>query len=559
MRLKKIISMIVIVFMAVCSYGQIEQSAAIDSIFAEWDKPGTPGSALGVIRDGELIYARGYGMANLEYDIPNSPTSVFRIGSTSKQFTAACIILLVEKGKLALDTPLNKIFPDFPDYAGRITVQHLLNHTSGIRDYLTLAYLAGLEDDDYYTDEDVMKWLVNQNDINFLPGDEYLYSNSGYWLLGQIMEAVSGENMADFARREIFEPLGMTDTHFHNDHRSIVKNRASGYMPDGEGGYRISMTTLDMIGDGGIFTTIEDMKKWDDAFYSSEIFSLNFWKMMTKQAVLNNGEELEYASGLSIGNYRGLKTVSHGGAFVGFRADCIRFPEQRFSVIVFANRGDANPTGMGYRVADVFLKDEYRLEKGTSGSTAGKPAHEFITLSSEQLEKYTGNYWNSERSYSREIIIKNDTLRYRRSENSESVLRPISENEFKLIGTGADIVVSFDTEEIGNRTLSYSVDGGKPVTLVSYTPVRYSTKELKRFSGSYYSEELDVIYDLRMKEDALVLYVNGRESSPLEPVMENVFTNDRYGAFTFKEDRKGKVDRFRLAAGRVKNLKFVMK
>jgi len=290
---------------------QIKESKAVDLIFSEWDKTDSPGCGLGIIKDGELIYVKGYGMANLEYDIPNSASSVFRIGSTSKQFTAACIVRLIEQGKLSFDDKLSDLYPDFPAYAKQITISHLLNHTSGIRDYLTLSYLKGLGDDDFYQDKDIMKWLVNQEELNFAPGEEYTYSNSGYWLLGQIVNKVAGMNMADYAKKEIFEPLGMSSTHFHNDHTEIVKNRASGYVPNGEGAYQISMTTLDMIGDGGIFTSINDIKKWDDAYYNSTVLSKEFWKMMTKQGVLNSGEQIDYASGLMISSFKGLKTVSH--------------------------------------------------------------------------------------------------------------------------------------------------------------------------------------------------------------------------------------------------------
>ena len=193
---------------SILSSGQIKEPQAIDQIFAEWDNSSTPGCALGIIQDGQLIYAKGYGLANMEYDISNSASTVFRIASTSKQFTAACIILLVEQGKLSLKSTLKELFPSFPDYAKNITIKHLLNHTSGIRDYLMISYLKGLEDDDFYTDDDVMKWLVNQQDLNFKPGDEFLYSNSGYWLLGQIVNKVAGMNMADFAEQEIFKTAG---------------------------------------------------------------------------------------------------------------------------------------------------------------------------------------------------------------------------------------------------------------------------------------------------------------------------------------------------------------
>lgn len=547
---------LIFIFFSVFALGQIKEKAAVDRIFSRWDQSTSPGCALGIIKDGKLIYARGYGMANLEYNQPNSPKSVFRIASTSKQFTAACIVLLSEQGKLKLDHTLKQFFPAFPAYANKITIRHLLNHTSGIRDYLVLASLKGLEGDDFYTDEDIMQWLVNQKELNFAPGEEHLYSNSGYWLLGQIVNKVAKMNMADFAQKEIFKPLGMTQTHFHNDHTKIVKNRASGYMPKRKGGYRISMTTLDMIGDGGIFTTIEDIKKWDDAFYESKVLSKQFWNKMTQQGVLNNGNKIDYASGLSVSAYKGLKTISHGGAFVGFRAQLIRFPEQRFSVAILANRADANPTGMAYQVAEVFLKNDF-VERATSRS-GDALAHKVkvVKLSKKALKKFSGYYWNAERAYSRRIYLKNDTLRYLRSFANESSLIPIGNNKFKMNVRG-NAVVRFDKTPQGNYAMVFVSNGQDVATSQAYIPKTYSKEALQKFTGNYYSSELDINYELRLKNGALTLFMDGQEVFSITPVMENLFANPRLGTLHFKAGKSGQIKAFKLASGRVKNLSFV--
>lgn len=557
--MKKHYLLLILCFITVISFGQIKENQAIDSLFIKWDKTDVPGCALGIIKDGKLIYAKGYGMANMEYEIPNSPNSVFRIGSTSKQFTAACIVLLAEKGKLNLDNKLSQYFPDFPKYANSISVRNLLNHTSGIRDYLTISYLKGLGDDDYYKDIDIMNWLVNQSDLNFKPGEEYLYSNSGYWLLGQIVENVSGKNMADFAQKEIFEPLGMSDTHFHNDHTQIVKNRASGYVPNGKDSYKISMTTLDMIGDGGIFTTINDIKKWDDAYYSSSVLKKEFWDVMTQQGILNSGEVISYASGLGIGNYKGLKTIRHGGAFVGFRADLLRFPEQRLSIAIFANRGDANPSGKANQVADIMLKESFIDTKNVSQNPNEIKEKPFINLSANELENFTGHYWNDAGSYARRIYVKNDTLRYYRSETNESALVPLSKNEFKMVNVGGNVLVKFDKNDQGNHTMSFIANGGEPITSREYEPKIYTSRELVDFIGVYYSKELDVNYSLKLEDGLLVLYINDTKTSPLKSIMTNLFSNDDYGTFQFTTDNYRKASYFRLAAGRVKNLKFEKK
>lgn len=554
--MKKHFLLLILSSFSVISIGQIKESQAIDSIFTEWNTTDTPGCALGIIKDGKLIYAKGYGMANMEYEIPNSANSVFRIGSTSKQFTAASIVLLANKGKLNLDNKLDEYFPNFPKYANSISILNLLNHTSGIRDYLTLSYLKGLGDDDYYKDTDIMNWLVNQSDLNFKPGEEYLYSNSGYWLLGQIVKKVSGKNMADFAQEELFEPLGMSDTHFHNDHTQIVKNRASGYVPSGKDSYEISMTTLDMIGDGGIFTTINDIKKWDDAYYSSSVLSKEFWNLMTQQGILNNGEVINYASGLVIGEYKGLKTIRHGGAFVGFRADLLRFPEQHLSIAIFANRGDANPSAMANQVADILLKESFIDTKAIDQNPNEIKKKPFTKLSANELENFTRHYWNDAGSYARKIYVKNDTLRYYRSETNESDLVPLSKNEFKMINVGGDILVKFDKNEQGDYTMSFIANGGKPTISKEYVPKEYIKEELSSFEGRYYSKELDANYTLKLEDNLLILYINDVKKSRLKSIMINLFSNVDYGTFQFINDEAGKSSGFRLAAGRVKNLKF---
>ena len=557
--MKRQILLLIIISISICSFGQIKESQAIDSIFSDWNKADVPGCALGIIKDGALIYSKGYGLANMEYDIPNSGSAVFRIGSTSKQFTAACIVLLAEQGKLSLDNNLKSLFPDFPSYAEKITIRQLLNHTSGIRDYLMISYLKGLNDDDYYTDGDVMNWLTNQSDLNFNPGKEFLYSNSGYWLLGQIVKKVSGKNMADFAHEEIFGPLAMNNTHFHNDHTQIVKNRASGYVPSGNDDYKISMTTLDMIGDGGIFTTINDIKKWDDSYYNSNVLSKKFWDMMTQQGILNSGEVIDYASGLFIDEYKGLKTIRHGGAFVGFRAELLRFPEQRLSIAIFANRGDANPSRMANQVADLLLKEHLTNVGVENQDQKDVRKDEFVHLKTNELENFSGHYWNNTSSLARRVYVKNDTLRYFRSETNESKLVPISKNEFKMINVQADVLVKFEVNEQGENTMSFIANGGKPSISIEYMPKVYTKDELLQLSGRYYSSELDVYYSLKPEDDLLMLYINDSKKSSLSPIMKNLFSNDDYGIFQFNNDDEGRLSSFRLAAGRVKNLNFEKK
>jgi len=551
--MKRHILLLTLISISVCSFSQIKENQAIDSIFSEWNKAGVPGCALGIIKDGELIYSKGYGLANMEYDIPNSASSVFRIGSTSKQFTAACILLLAEQGKLSFDNTLKSIFPDFPDYAERINIRHLLNHTSGIRDYLQIAQLKGFGEDDFFKDGDVMEWLINQTNLNFTPGDEFLYSNSGYWLLGQIVNKVAGKNMADFAHEEIFEPLGMSNTHFHNDHTQIVKNRASGYVPNGNDGYKISMTTLDMIGDGGIFTTINDIKKWDDAFYNSSVLSKEFWNMMTQKGVLNNGEVIDYACGLMISEYKGLNTIRHGGAFVGFRAELLRFPEEQLSIAIFANRGDANTTSKANQVADVLLKGKLADEDNKKSAKAENeaPAEEF------QLNQLVGDY-EIQPGFIVILSVKDDSINVLQKWNKESfsIVKTIG-NTYHKPGENELSFTFSDLKDGQTQTLTV-IQGGREIKAARKEEFDTAGINLNDYAGSYFSDELDVTYNFEVENGILKAGIKNKK-----PLMECIISDiDQFaiklGLIRFQR-KNGNITGFELDSGRVKSLNFQKK
>ncbi len=432
---KNIYFLLLLILTYACSTidSEPDYTSEVDSVFSQWDDS-APGGAIGVIRNGQLEFAKGYGLANLEYDIPNTPQSVFRIASVSKQFTAACIVLLAEEGKLSLEDTLSKFYPQLPDYADDITIRHLLNHTSGLRDYLELAYLSGLTDDDFYTDDELMGWFVRQKGYNFSAGEEFLYCNTGYWLLGQIVEQMSGMNMAEYARKNIFEPLGMDHTHFHNDNTKIVENRASGYAPTADG-FRISMTQLEMIGDGAIFTTVEDMAKWDENFYSHKIGSPDFHQTLQTQAVLNNGDTLPYAMGLSVGEYKGHKTVEHGGAFVGFRARFLRFPEERLSIVLLTNRSDANYASLSNEVADILLdlediSEEVENEENEGIGESEDPT-EPASYTTQQLARLTGTYHSEELGVDYELKLNGTRLILWVDGDEISALKPMAGRKFE--------------------------------------------------------------------------------------------------------------------------------
>jgi CubicO group peptidase (beta-lactamase class C family) len=530
--------------------------AEIDAIFADYDTTTSPGCSLGVVRDGELIYARGYGMANLEYGIALSPRSVFRTGSVGKQFTAMAIAILDQQGKLSLDDPLSKYFPEFPAWAGDITIRHLVHHTSGIRDYLTLAWLAGKGDEEFYTDEYALDLLAAQRNLNFPPGDEYLYSNSGYLLLAHTVKRVTGESLREWAAENIFAVLGMKNSHFHDDHTHIVPDRADGYAPTKEG-YSISMTILDMVGDGGVYTTVEDFLLWDRNFYGNQLGGGGdeLIRMVTTPGQLNRDDEMTYAFGLGVEEYRGLRTIEHGGSFVGFRADTIRFPEQRLSVVVYCNRADANPGQRSRKVAELFLADVMDPKE----EPAAEPTEEVDTtvVSAERLQALGGLYWDEKRRSAWEVEWADAKLRLVLSGELRLEMMPLAADRFVIRSPWLEAEATFEKIADGTLQMSVLIEGSKePRISERFDPRKPSSEELEAYAGTYFSDELGVSYALEVEEGSLVFRIVRHEPHELRPLFGEIFSSSDYGTFEFRRGADGVIDGFALDAGRVLNLEF---
>jgi len=397
------------------AYTHTEATDKVDGLFAKWDRVDSPGAALGIFQDGRIVYARGYGSANLEYNIPITPQTVFRVSSVSKQFTAMCIALLDEQGKLSLDDDLRNHLPEMFTFSPPVTIRHMIHHTSGIRDYLVLQALAGRSGGYFYTSPEAVDLLARQRGLNFKPGDKYSYSNSGYFLLSEIVKRASGMTLREFAKSHIFDPLGMTSTHFHDDINEVVKNRASGYMPIEKDGFRIHMTQLDMIGDGGIYTTVDDFFKWDQNFYANRLGNKTqtLIDLVTTPARLNDGKSIDYAFGLRVYKYKGLKAVGHGGFFVGYKAHYLQFPEQKFSIVILSNLGSIEPDQIAMKIADVYLAGQFTditdmAEAEEDLSTKIKP--DSMTLSAAALAEYAGTYYSDELDATAILKIKDSRL-----------------------------------------------------------------------------------------------------------------------------------------------------
>ena len=331
-------------------------AARVNAVFADYASADGPGCSVGVIRDGRLIHAAGYGSASLDHDVPNGPATIFRIASVSKQFTAGAIALLALRGEVELDAPVQRYIPEFPDHPDPPTVRHLVHHISGVRDHLVLFSLAGNRSEDFITNRDILDAITRQRELNFPPGSEYLYSNSGYVLLGEIVGRVTGQSLREFARAEFFDPLGMPHTHFHDDHNEVVPNRATGYSPTDDG-FQINMTTLDVVGDGGIYTSVEEWAAWDRNLTEGTVGGPEWVALMHERGVLTSGDTIPYAFGLSHGEHRGLATVGHSGSWVGYRTGMTRYPDAGYSFVALCNRSQIDPMALIASTAEIYLED----------------------------------------------------------------------------------------------------------------------------------------------------------------------------------------------------------
>jgi len=437
-------------------------TAQVDKLFAQWDKPESPGCALGVIRDGKLIYKRGYGSANLDYNIPLSSDSVFYIASTSKQFTAASILLLARGGKLSIEDDVRKYIPELPKYERTITVNHLVHHTSGLRDYLELMGLAGRSLEDQFGNDDAIEVITRQKALNYTPGDEYLYSNSNYVLMAEIVKRVSGKSLREFADENIFKPLGMTNTHFNDDRAIVVRNRVVSYAPAGPGRFRQFIKNINAVGDGNLLTTVEDLARWDQNFYDNRVGSAGFSEAMLAKMKLNNGEEPFYGFGLRNEEHRGLKAVAHGGWFYGFRTEMVRFPAQRFSVICLCNVGSANPRDLAQKVADLYLADQLKpVEVKPNASPNTPPAASAVTLTAAQLAECAGHYYSDELDVTYQLLLEDARLYLKSGKGSRVILTARGKDEFRAFTR--DIKLTRDAQ---GRIAGFMLNGGRVKNLV---------------------------------------------------------------------------------------------
>jgi CubicO group peptidase (beta-lactamase class C family) len=516
---------------------------AVNRVFAQWSATDGPGCAVAVARNNQLVHQNGFGMANLETGTPITPASVFHLASVSKQFTAAAILMLAREGKLSLDDDIGKHLPELPDYGHRITIRHLLNHTSGLRDQWDLLAMArGRFEENRITESDVLEIVARQKALNFAPGAEYVYSNTGYTLAGVIVRRVSGKSLRDFADERLFRPLGMTQTQFQDDYTRVIQNRAAAYARRPTGRWHVSLPNYDTYGATSLFSTVGDLLKWQANFDKLTVGDSAFFREMTQLPVLTNGDTSAYGLGLATERHRGAPVIAHSGGDAGYRTWLGRFAEPKLDVVVLCNASTSNPVALGRQVAEVFMPKEL--------VSADAPMPPRVNLSTDQLRSFAGVYVHTITGSPTFITLRGrDTLIA--GVTNGPVLIPIGERRFRVTGQPVELEFLADGA-MRQHILAWPKRA--PSEFKRSTIAKPTLGELKAYEGSYESEELGATFKVTARDSTLVLSRRWANDVVLRPGYTDAFGGPYMVNFT--RTAGGVVNGMMVSSGRVRRVRF---
>ncbi len=524
-----------------------------DSVFQRFDRTDSPGCALGVYQDGKILYARGYGMASLEHGVALSPRSALDVGSISKQFTAMSMLMLQKEGKLSLDDPIRKYIPELPAYADKITLRRALSQTSGLRD---LYVMMGQTGRTFAGDTiDALRVITHSAEPNYEPGARYLYTNTGWILAAQIVYRLTGKTLAQFADERIFRPLGMHDTRYLADVTTIIPNGAEGYAPRGAG-FRVARSTYDgaIMGAGAVHTTVEDFGRWLNNYDAATVGGRDIIETMTTVTNLNDGSPAKsgptqaYAIGLNVGTMRGLRVVSHGGSWAGYRGHFLRFPDQRFAIATFCNLTTSGPDSLARKVAGIYLGDRMQPDSATAWTVALAGAAR-AAVPATNLRALAGVWRNVERGEVRRTRLVGDTLFEVNGERTRLV--PLDGGRFRA-GSGTEIRFEADAATPSRMIVRTT---GDVVTFTRADTVALTGAALAEYAGNYRSDEVEATHTWKVEKGQLVVYASDRRLGVLEPAYKDGFT--RGGTvIDVQRGANGRITGFVVEAGRVRHLRF---
>ena len=521
----------------------------IDALFTQWDNPKSPGGAIGIVRNDSLIYAKGFGMANLENNIPNTPETNFYMASVSKQFTGYCIVLLAKEGKVKLDEDIRIYLPWFPNYGYKITVRNLLNHTSGIRDDLDLATISGYNRFGIVTQLHALSLIKSQLSLNFTPGKQYQYSNSNFVLLAEIVEKVSGQSFSSFADSAIFKPLGMKHTSFPEDYTKLISNRANSYSKINNSSFTNNFQNVYTLGDGGMFSNILDMQKWVSNIFNPRVGDHKDIEQLTQKGRLNNGNEIFYALGVNVTTIKGWNRYHHRGSMAGYGNYVAIYPDLKLGIIVFGNvNSNPAPRDMVVQINDLLIKDNSTIKNVNIDEKIAVLTYTVTVL------KFCGTYLSNDGTEIN-FVLRNKKL-FWEAEGSSNLLLKVSGNTFIDL---QDSTVKFVFNEIDSKKYSVTQQLSYTERLLTKYPLesKPTEKELKSYEGSYYSSELDCSFGIALKRGQLVLTSLRHEDLVLKYLaMGELFHKGGLGHLQIIRNKQNEIVGFDLDNGSIVNMRF---
>ncbi|MBK8813745.1 MAG: beta-lactamase family protein [Acidobacteria bacterium] len=536
---KYIFSSVLLLFAGIASAQAPDRQAVIAGAERAFDKAAkavkmpAPGCSVGVSLNGESVFEKAFGLAEMEHGIANTPQTIFESGSVAKHFTAAALVLLQQDRKLSLDDPVRKYIPELPDYGSPMTIRHLLNHTAGLRDWGSVMALTGAGRGDRVISQDLaIDVILRQKSLDFVPGAEYSYSNSGYQLAALIVERVSKQKFPAFIEQRLFKPLGMKNSSWRDDYQRIVPGRAQAYSRNGnDAPWQLNMPFMNVYGNGGMLTTVGDWLKWN-AMLDSRSMGAPLVEALETQGILNDGRKISYALGLVVDDYKGIKDVSHGGSTAGYQTFLARYPEKKLSVAVLCNGTSPSAGGLGASVTDEIF-----------GPFPAPAKVETVAVAEDELRKYEGSWQNDVTRFVNPITLEKGELRL-----AGSALKPIAGGAF-LIGerklTFTDANKARIQNPDGSATLLTRVADWKP-----------TAADLAEFAGEWYSEESQAAFTFVIEGDKAFIRQRPTTSLPLRPVTKDHFSTPGYVVWVTR-DKSGKIEKLHIGGSRMRDMPFV--
>lgn len=531
----------------------------VDQLMAAYDGRDRPGAVVGVVRNGEVSFSEGYGMASLAYDIPIARETRFNLGSVSKQFLAFAFALLAERGELSLDDPVGKYLSDWPEFDETVRLRHLLTHTSGYREaYGTHALAGRITNEDRLTREEALEVVRRQPALEFPAGSDYQYNSTAYVILAEILEKVVGMPAGQWVEENVFESLGMTVSTIESEVGEIVPNAAVSYAPAGDGTYHRSFSNRAIFGAADVYTTVGDLAKWFRNFETGELGGRVVQERMREPFVLTTGDTTDYALGLVVDEHQGLQRIQHGGSHAGYRAMIMYYPDLEAGIVVMSNYSRMPVHTIAESVAETFLGDQMPVELPVE-SVSTSADDDAVQLSPADFQAIAGRYELEQvAGYVLNFTREDETYFLQENEGEKTEITPTSDSTFAVPGSESRIIFHLAEGDEPAPSLALQQENAEYLAnRLTGEPWEPSREDSLEYTGRYYSEELETFYAVTATDSQLVVEHRWLGEIVLAPVTKDTFSG-RYPIqeLVFVRDEEGQVAGLHVSTGRTRDVRF---